>query len=72
MNSEQCTQVQSDLFGPVLGLRGQVVEGVVGLSDPAKQHCDHACNASGKTELPIDGSQRINKYIHICLFLLSY
>lgn len=41
---------RSDLFGPVLGVGRQVVEGVVGLSDSAKQHRDHTCSTPGGTE----------------------
>lgn len=41
---------ESDLFGSVLGVGRQVVEGVVGLSDAAEEHCDHTCNTK-TTEL---------------------
>lgn len=35
---------QSNLFGSVLGVGRQVVEGVVGLCDAAEEHRDHTCN----------------------------
>lgn len=41
---------ESNLFGSVLGVGRQVVEGVVGLSDAAKEHRDHTCNTK-TTEL---------------------
>ncbi len=36
------------LFGSVLGLGRQVVEGVVSLSDSTEKHCDHTCNTPGR------------------------
>lgn len=47
MNSQTAAvslQCGSDLFGSVLGVGRQVVEGVVGLGDAAEEHCDHTCN----------------------------
>lgn len=38
----------SNLFGSVLGVSRQVVEGVVGLSDPTEEHCDHTCDTNAK------------------------
>ena len=35
------------LFGALLGLWGQVVEGVVGLGDPTEQHSHHPCTETG-------------------------
>lgn len=40
------------LFGPLLGLRGQVVEGVVSLSDPTEQHRHHTCTHNIKQTHP--------------------
>lgn len=39
---------RSNLFGSVLGVGRQVVEGVVGLSDPTEEHCDHTCDTNAK------------------------
>lgn len=43
--------MEPDLFGPVLGIRRQVVEGVMRLSDATEQHSDHTCNTPGGTEI---------------------
>lgn len=34
--------IARNLFGPVLRVRGEIVEGVVSLSDPTEQHSHHA------------------------------
>lgn len=66
---------QSNLFGSVLGVGRQVVEGVVGLCDAAEEHRDHTCNTK-TTELdkPLDYtiSLKNNALVDTCRELLLF